>query len=414
MTVALSPLQTQRVILNNGITVLVVENPAADIVATRCYLRGGSKLETPDHAGISNLVMNLLTRGTVNFSSQAIAEQVEFLGASLGTEATADYFLLSFKTVASDFKQILELTAEILRFPNFPESEIELERRLTLQAIRSQNERPFTIAYEILQGLIYGNHPYALPSLGTLESITQLSRQDLINFHQIYFRPEQLVISIAGRVKADLAIAAIEQLFGDWQVTEEKQEMTKFLPEFRAETIKTYQETQQATIMLGYSAPDIYSPDYATLKLIASYLGNGLSSRLFVELREKRGLAYEVSAFYPTRQQASQFVTYIGTSPHQAEIAQAGLQAECDRLKSQLLSDHELRSAKSKILGQYALGKQTNGQIAQIFGLYETLQLGVEFDLDYLNLISAISEADVQRVAQTYFTTAAVSIIGPI
>jgi zinc protease len=409
-----TPFQTQRVILQNGITVLVVENPVADIVATRCFIRGGSKLETLAQAGISHLTMNLLTRGTVNFSSQAIAEQVEFLGASLGTESTADYFSLSSKTVAGDFEQILELTAEILRFPNFPDREIELERRLTLQAIRSQNERPFTIAYEILQGSIYGKHPYALPSLGTQESISQVNRQDLISFHLAYFRPEQLVISIAGRVKADSAIALVEQLFGSWQVTEENQTERVVIPEFRPETIKTYQENKQAIIMLGYGAPEVYSPDFAVLKLIASYLGNGLSSRLFVELREKRGLAYEVSAFYPTRQYASQFVAYIGTSPHQAPIAQDSLKAECDRLKFQLLSEHELRTAKSKILGQYALGKQTNGQIAQILGLYETLGLGLEFDLDYAKLITAVSEADVQRVAQTYFTAPAISIIGPV
>ncbi|NJL42638.1 MAG: insulinase family protein [Pseudanabaena sp. SU_2_4] len=179
--------QNYRTVLANGIVVLVVENPTADIVATRCFFRGGTCLESQHNAGISHLISSLLAKGTVNFSSQEIAEQVESIGASLGSEAAADYFLLSFKTIGADFAEILHLAAEILRSPTFPDSELELERRLILQAIASQQERPFSLAYDQLQPTIYGEHPYGRPVAGTRESIGSTTRDDLEGFHRRVF-----------------------------------------------------------------------------------------------------------------------------------------------------------------------------------------------------------------------------------
>ncbi|CAN1210988.1 pitrilysin family protein [Tumidithrix helvetica PCC 7403] len=404
--------QTYRMVLPNGIVVLVVENPTADIIAARCFFKGGTRVETSNLAGISHLVSSLLTKGTINHSSQEIAEQIESIGASLGTEASPDYFLLSIKTISADFATILTLAAEILRSPTFPLTELELERRLTIQAIRSQQERPFSIAYDHLQKLMYGDHPYGFSALGTELTVDEIEQSDLFAYHQTHFRPDRMVISIAGRITPEQALALVEETFGDWQpqtqVTPPIIEMSPFQPK----RMLSEQDTQQAIVMLGYRAPAVNSKDYGALKLITTYLGNGLSSRLFVELREKRGLAYEVSAFYPTRLELSQFVTYMGTAPHNADIALKGLKAECDRLIHEILDLDDLEISKSKLLGQYALGKQTNSQIAQVFGWYEVLELGVAFDLDFVTLIESVTVSEIQQAAQTYFVTPAVSVVG--
>ncbi|AFY68960.1 processing peptidase [Thalassoporum mexicanum PCC 7367] len=399
--------------LANGLLVVVVENPTADIVATRCFLKGGTRIETSDRAGLVHLASSLVTRGTVSYSSQEIAEQVESIGASLGTESAADYFLLSFKTITDDFAEILALAAEILRSPTFCESELELERRLTIQAIKSQQERPFSVAYDHLQQLLYGAHPYGFPTLGTEDSIGNLGRQQLIDYHQAYFRPEQMVVSIAGKIEPAAAIAQVEAALGDWQVDMALPSYGGNHAEFTPKQTLTWQDTQQAIVMLGYPAPAVGSPDYAALKLITAYLGSGLSSRLFVELREKRGLAYEVSAFYPTRLEASQFVAYMGTAPQNALTAREGLQAECDRLAQGLLEPDELAMTKSKLIGQYALSKQTNAQIANAIGLYETLGLGADYDEIFTEQIKAVTLAEIERVAQHYFAQPAISVVGP-
>jgi predicted Zn-dependent peptidase len=164
--------------------------------------------------------------------------------------------------------------------------------------------------------------------------------------------------------------------------------------------------------MLGYLGSSVISPDYAPLKLLSTYLGNGLSSRLFVELREKRGLAYEVSAFYPTRLYPGSFVVYMGTAPENTSVAANGLRTEVDLLCTTEVAESALQAAKNKILGQYALGKQTNGQIAQIYGWYEILGLGIDFDNRFQELIASVSAKDAMAAAQRYLQEPYLSLVG--
>ncbi|MGV0023563.1 M16 family metallopeptidase [Phormidesmis priestleyi] len=419
MTSTLAQRTIHRTVLNNGIVVLVVENPSADIIAARVFVRAGSRWEAAQQSGLSHLVASVITKGSQQFSSLEIAEQVETIGASLNTDSTSDYFLLSLKTVSSDFAAMLTLAGELLRSPTFPLEEVELERRLTLQAIRSQQEQPFTIAMDQLRQAMYGQHPYARSGLGTEETVAKLTQQDLQHYHQTYFRPDNLVISIAGRVVPESAIALVESVLGDWQAPSVPLPTLNLPPIVSAPTqVITPQETQQSIVMLGYLAPAVsldatIASDYAALKVLNTYLGNGLSSRLFVELREKRGLAYEVSAFYPTRLDTSQFVVYMGTAPENTAIAQAGLQTEVDRLRTTTLTEEELQSAKNKMLGQYTLGKQTNSQLAQIFGWYETLGLGIEFDTRFQEEVAAVTPKAAQLAADRCFLEPYLSLLGP-
>lgn len=416
-----------RTVLANGIVVLIWENPSADIIAARLFIRAGSQWESPQVAGLSHLLSAVLTKGTEQRSSLQIAEQVESVGASLGADSATDYFLLSLKTVSADFAEMLELAGELLRSPSFPQSEIDLERRLTMQAIRSQQEQPFSIAFDQLRRIMYGEHPYALSGLGTEASVAQLERTDLQRYHQTHFRPDNLVISLSGRIQSDDAIALVEKVFGDWRAPATPLPVLS-LPAITSQPVRAAiaQETQQSIVMLGYLAPPVVKEgakgdteshqslqNYTALKLLNSYLGNGLSSRLFVELREKRGLAYDVSAFYSPRLHPAQFVVYMGTAPENTAIALDGLKTEVDRLRTHPFNPETLQAAKDKILGQHALGKQTNAQIAQTFGWYETVGLGIGFDTQFQEQMSAVTIADTQAVADHYLVEPYISLVGP-
>ncbi len=405
---------THRQILDNGITLLLTENPAADIIATRLFVQTGSRWEARTQAGLCHLLGAVITKGTGNLSSLEIAEQVESVGAKLNADTSTDYFVMSLKTVSADFEPILALAGQLLRSPSLLESELELERRITLQAIRSQQEQPFSVAFDQLRSAMYGNHPYACSTLGTEETVASLTQSDLATFHQTYFRPDHLIISIAGRITLDQAQFQVERVFGDW-VTPTVPAPTPHFPPvpFNPQTRIQPQETQQSVVMLGYLADSVQSSDYGALKLLNTYLGNGLSSRLFVELREKRGLAYDVSSFYPTRLDQSQFVVYMGTAPENTTIAVEGLQSEVNRLTQTPLSSDELQVAKNKLLGQYALGKQTNGQLAQIYGWYEAIGLGLDFDQQFQTTVEQVTAEQCLAVAQRYFTTPYLSLLGP-
>ncbi len=403
-----------RRVLDNGIVLLVTPNLTADIVAARLFMRSGSAWEQESNAGLLNLMASLLTKGTARFSSMEIAEQVESVGAGLGTDAAMDYLLLSLKTVTADFAPLLALASEILRSPTFPPAEIELERQLTLQSIRAQKEQPLSLAFDALRRSLYGDHPYGLSSLGTEASVNRLTQADLQACHAQHFRPDNLVISIAGRIDPDRAQAQVEAAFGDWRAPAQP------LPQLSLPAVTTQpsvvqqaQQTHQAIIMLGHLAPSVHDPHYAAMKLLNPYLGNGMSSRLFVELREKQGLAYEVSTFFPTRLHSAPFGAYMGTAPENAVRAKAGLCHEVQRLGEVRLSDEELEATRNKLLGQYILGKQTNSQIAQIYGWYETLNLGIDFDERFQAQVQTVTPEAIQATAQEYFQTPHRSFVGP-
>lgn len=402
-------------VLDNGITLINIENDAADLVAGRIFVKGaGARVVQPDRAGLSHLVAAVITKGTTNLSALEIVQQVESVGAGLGADTASDYFVVKLKTVTADFAAIFNLAAEIVRSPSFPSHEIELETNLTRQAIRAQTEQPFNLAFKNLREAMYPNHPYGVSVLGTETSISNITRGDLQQYHRDYFRPENLVISLSGRIKTADAVKLVEAAFGDWQPQKTQVNTPTFPPLTVQPTyVKDYQDTQQSIVMIGYLAPGVSDPDYPTLKLISSYLGNGLSSRLFVELREKRGLAYDVSAFYPTRLDQAQFVAYIGTAPVNTATALEGLQTEVERLADIGLTEAELQTAKNKLLGQYALSKQTNAEIAQIYGWYETIGLGIDYDSQFQQQISDVTLTQIQTAANKYLLQPYVSLVGP-
>ena len=403
-----------RLILPNQITLVVTPQSTADIVSARFLFKAGRLLETPDQMGLVSLLSAVLTKGTTHRSSLEIAEAVEYCGGSLSTECGADFFILSLKTISADFAHLLHLAAELLKEPSFPESEVELERNILLQGIRSKQEYPFTLAFDHLTAHLYGDHPYGFPSSGTIESVSALRRSDLQAFHRTYFRPDNLVISIAGRMDVEGCLKQVEQAFGGWEVPSDPLTFPTFVPP-QAEPQHLYLDKgrNQSIVIVGYLTIAIEDPAYVALKLLSSYLGNGMSSRLFTELREKQALAYEVSAVFPTRLHPALFAAYLGTAPQNQTRALDSLQQEVDRLREVPLSEADLHTAKSKLLGQYALGKQTNGQLAQLFGWYEILGLGVEFDQHFAAQVQALTASDLQGVAEQYLHSPSSSIVGP-
>lgn len=404
---------THRTVLSNGIVLLVTENPAADIIAGRIFIRAGSCYEQREKAGLANLLSEVMTKGCDGLSSVEIAEKIESVGAGLGVSAGTDYFVLSLKTVTADFQEILALSGLLLRSPTFPEKEIELEKKLAIQDIRSQQERPFSLAFQQMREAMYQDHPYSTSVLGTEETIHDITRTDLEEFHQVHFRPDNMVISLAGRITPEIAENIVSEVFGDWQAPDQPRHILD-LPAISVtpqSSIKPL-NTQQTIVMLGYMGTSVSAPGYTALKLLSTYLGNGLSSRLFVELREKRGLAYEVSSIYSTRLYPASFIVYMGTAPENTEIALQGLRQEVERLCNTELSEDEIQTAKNKILGQYALGKQTNAQLAQIYGWYEILGLGIEFDDHLPELINKVSPKLAMIAANKYLQEPYISLVG--
>ena len=402
--------------LKNGIRLLAIDNPEVDIVAAHLFWQGGASAGFPRKIGLANLTASVLTKGTSSRNASHIAETVESMGALLGAECAPDYFALSLKSVASDFPSLFHLASDIIRNPSFPASEVERERQLVLQGIRAQQERPFSVAFTPVREALFGKHPYAFSMAGTAESVATLDRMDLVAYHRNQLRSDNLVIAISGNISPTEVESLVANELGDW-TTALEDSVEPSLPEFPhlqgERTLTNHQSTQQTIAIVGYRAPSIYSDDWTALKLLAVHLGGGLSSRLFVQLREKQGLAYEVSASYSPRRYEAPFMAYIGTAPESTDRALLGLRKELQRLVERPLTPDELQLAKRKILGQYALSKQTNSQLAQLVGWYELLGLGVEYDLRYPDMVGDLTSSQLQQVAERYLGNPVISVAGP-
>jgi zinc protease len=388
----------------NGLKSLLIPNPSNDIVAGRVFVRAGSVCDPPALSGISYLMAALLTKGTNHRSAMELAEQVESIGAGLNAEAHNDHIEISWKSVAADFPVLLKLVAEILREPSFPSDQIELESKVVLQSIRAQAERPLSLAFQQLRSSIYGDHPYGRFLMGTPETLERIDREVLLSQHSAYFRPERTVISIAGNFDVEEAGRMVADTFGDWnpETVPTLESPTPALKDVAQKQFLT-KSTQQSIVMLGHPAVAVTDPDYFVLRAIDSYLGSGLSSRLFVELREKRGLAYEVSSIFSTKMDRAIFSVYMGTANEKVATAINGLQGEMARLCLTCLNGEELADTQSKLLGKYALSKQTNGQLSYLYGWYESLGVGWGFDRQFVEEIEKITSQRVEEVATKYF-----------
>ena len=175
---------TLRTTLPNGLTIIAVENPVADIVASRIFIRAGHAHETAQTSGLFSLLTAVLTKGTVHRDALEIAEAVESIGAGLGADVASDYSIVSLKTVSADFEAVLGLAAEVIRQPSFPTAEIELERRLILQGLQSIKEQPFSVAYNHLREAINAGHHYGITNALTEDCMAGFSREDLQAAHQ--------------------------------------------------------------------------------------------------------------------------------------------------------------------------------------------------------------------------------------
>ena len=205
-----------RIQLENGIRLLAIETPDVDIVAAHMFWLGGVSAIGVNQAGLAHLTASVLTKGTERCSAKLIAESVESMGALLGAECAPDYCGLALKSVSSDFPALLDLASEIVRYPSFPDWEVERERDLVLQAIRAQQERPFASAFAPLRRALYGEHPYARAISGSAESVATLKRCDVVQFHRTHIRPDTMVIAICGRISLADVERRVRDCFGDW------------------------------------------------------------------------------------------------------------------------------------------------------------------------------------------------------
>jgi predicted Zn-dependent peptidase len=397
----------------NGMTVLVRENPLAPVVALSLLVTTGVRWERPDTAGISNFVTAVMVKGTTKRSGADLAESIAALGGKISAAGDVDYTEIRATALARFWRELLGLTAELTLTPKLAPDEVEREREFLLSRIQRRRDNAPSRAFDEFFATLYGQHPYAIPPLGTPDSVKRIGVAAIVAHYRAFFRPERMVLAVSGQVSAPEVIAEARRLFGGLPRGQAAPEPAIPAPAVTARRVVIEQAAQQAQIVVGALAPPLDSPDHAAVKVLAAVLGGGMGGRLFAELRDRRGLAYTATAFYEAMREPGALILYLGTDPGSAAAAEQALRAELERVRTTLVSDEELRRAKGYVLGSYAMDRRTNARQAWYLAFYESAGVGLDFPERYRHAVEAVTSEDVRRVAQKYLSAPTTVVLKP-
>lgn len=399
--------QTQKYKLSDGATMLYTPNNVNDIIAISIYAKGGQLAE--QKAGTANLTATAMMRGTKSYTSLELSQVLEDNGIKIQPSASADAFVINVLTTKDEYDKTLELLNEVVNNATFEDYEIDKVKTEKLNTIKRNKDVPLQRAIEEYRDLIYQNSPYSISSKILEKNIPNITKEDIINYYNSIFAPKNLVISINGNIDKDKTIQDLNNIFKPKENAKNFDfvQYNSKIPTVTTprQTIQKVPTTETAWILLGWQTNGVLNEkDYATLQVIDSLLGSGMSSRLFKDLREQEGLAYQLGSGYSPNVLRGSFLLYIGTNPQTLDKAKSGLFAEITRLKTEYVGDKELQDAKEKLLGNYVIGLETNLDKASNIGWYEASTRGYEFKDKYEKLINSVTDSDIIEIANKYFT----------
>lgn len=394
--------------LPNGVKLIVKETKGKGIVSGVVFFRGGQHGESKK--GETHLLFTLLLKGSRNYpSSYDVSLPFEKYGGYVYSSSGDDFSEIGFATKAEGLREAVSVIEDVLKNPLLKEKDIERERKNTLIAIRSKRERGMELAMENLRKLTYKGTPYETSPLGTEDSVKGIRREDLLRRLEELRKGGNIVVSVVGDVPAEEVIKAFEEAFRDIEEGSIKlREEDKPIEESKVLRVK--REGTQATILCALNAPPRKSEDYFTFKVLSSALGDGMTSLLFRELREKRGYAYATYAFYPTRLSAPRLFSYIGTSPQKKEDA---LKDMLSLLRDPSLNDEDVELAKRKIVGDFLLDHQTRLRQAWYLGFYEVMGFGWKMDEEFPERVQNVRVQDVREAVKRYINEHHCVVIEP-
>lgn len=407
--------QVQRRSLSNGTALLYAPNPYNEIVAVHILSRTGSMTEPASEAGRVNLAMRMLSAGTSQWDEDEIADRLERNGAHFKAEAGKDWSSVDLLTTAHVLKDDLQTIMTLLDDSQFPEDKLARERELVRMNILEDDDSPLTYTMRRFSEFYYGSHPYAWPSLGKIETLDAIQRDPIAADGRRAFEGGQLVVSVVGGAENSDVQKLVEDAFAQRSSANSEDAPRDASPGVLAENKDCiiHRETESEYVVLGYPGCSLNDRDSLALRLIASILGGSMDSRLFREIREKRGLCYQVGAAFTPRMEHSPFLVYTVTAPKNREEALRCAEAEIDRIKIELVPDEELNRAKTYLCGSYVMSMESNMGQAGRYGAYEIAGLGWQYANAFPEEIQSVTPDAIRETAQRLFTHRLLTVATP-
>jgi zinc protease len=398
------PDSVTRVVLDNGLVVLVRENHAAPVTVIDGYLPTGSIHDPLGKSGLASFVANMLNRGSTNYDFDTFNNNIESVGASMAAGADDHVTNFGATSLSEDFPNMLQILSDILRRPTFPAHHVQRLRGQKLVQIQERDEDTQEVAAMRFYEMLYPEHPYGRSTAGYTDTVTSIDRNDLLEFHAAHYSPRGAIMVVVGDVETNAVIDLIQQQLGSWQGPPPDQSVP---PIPVLESVRRQDSVLpgkvQSDIMLGNTAVARHHPDYFAVRVANTILGRfGMMGRLGENVREEQGLAYYVYSSQDTGPNTGIWYAAAGVNPANVDQAIISIQEEFALMAAEPVSDEELADTQAYLTGVLPLQLETNDGVASTLLSMEWNGLGLDYLYRYNDLVRAITTEDVQRVAQSY------------
>jgi zinc protease len=389
--------------LDNGLRVFVLPDERIPLVSLRLAFLRGDAQDPKGQVGLTSATASMLTEGTEKYSSRELAEKIERLGAAVHASASDDFTVVAASALSFYTDDILQLIAEVIFKPTFPESELDLYKRNAVENLKYHRSQPNFLANEQTGRLVFGAHPYSVTSPSEAD-YEKLERSSIVNFHDSAFAPNNAILLVVGNVDEAGFHRQIDELFGDWPsetvVTPEIEEIP--VRTGRSLTIVDRPGSAQANIVIANSAIAREHPDHFAVTVMNQVLGAGASSRVFMNLREEKGYTYGAYTRFDSKKLAGSFEA---TAEVRTAVTGDSLKEffyELNRIRDEKVSDEELADAKSFLTGVFPIRAETQEGLTGLISNQLLYGLPADYLQTYRDKINQITVDDVQRVANSY------------
>jgi zinc protease len=394
----------KRIPLENGMVLLLSEKHEIPMVTMNMAIKAGSTAVPADKPGLASVTASLLMQGTTKRTAKQIHEEIDFIGGSLSTSGGEDFASANLRVLKKDLRTGLDLLSDVLLNPVFDQKEIDRKVKETLAEIQRQKEEPNVVASQAFAKAVFGGHPYGRTNEDVAAYLPKLTRQDIVNFYSSRYSPANAIIAVVGDVTETEIVALLNGYFKAWQTKSQPLPAEVLPPVIEKNVVqKIDKDVVQANIDMGHIGISRENPDFYALSVMNYILGGGgFSSRLMDNIRDNKGLAYDVHSVFSAQKEPGAFTVAIQTKNESANDVIAETEKEIRRIQTELVSEKELADAKAYLTGSFPLRMDTYAKISGMLTSIEIYNLGLDYPKKYPALINAVTREDIQRVAKKY------------
>ena len=415
--ITFNPPVPEKRTLSNGMKIFLLEDHELPVFDISGLVKTGNIYDPADKIGLSNIFASVMrTGGTVSREPDALNEELESMAASVELSMSAEYGSVSLSTMAEDIEKGLEIFADVLRNPAFREDKLELRKQQAIEAIRRRNDNPIQLAWRNFSAILYGkDHPFGW--YAEIENVESISVDDLKSYHQKYYQPDNIMLSITGDFETDTLIQQLEKVFEGWENTKIEYPNIATVENNPTPSVNhIHKDLAQTTMLIGHfgikRTPDF--PDYFALRVMNDILGEGgFTSRLMKEVREKHGLAYMVGSLMQTSYYTNpgEWFAYSQTRTDKSAEAISLIINIIRDLRENPVSDEELQRTNDSLINSFVFGFESSSQIAFQQMMLDYRGFAPDFLETFTDNIAKVTAQDVQNVAQKYLHPDALTIV---